>query len=167
MRTSSFRLIAVAVAAAAAAAAAAPGARAATATTTLGVTLTITAGCTVTATAVAFPTSQVLSGNVDATGVVTPTCTNTTPYTIALDQGGGAGATVAARKMTGPAAATVTYALYQDAARSTLWGTTGAAAVSAVGNGNAQGTVVYGRVPAQSSPAPGAYTDVVNVTVTY
>jgi spore coat protein U-like protein len=138
-----------------------------TATTTMGVSLTITAGCTVSAAPVAFASASVLSTVVAASGSVTPTCTNTTPYTISLDQGAGSGASVAARKMTGPASATVTYSLYQDAAFSTVWGNTAGAYVSGTGNGSAQPLVVYGRVPAQSSPAPGAYADVVNVTVAF
>ena len=144
----------------------APRAQAGTAVSTMGVTLTITAGCTVSATNLNFGTAQVLAANTDSTSVVTPTCTNTTPYTVSVDAGGGTGATVAVRKLTGPGG-TVNYSLYQDAARLTVWGTTGTAAVSATGNGNAQPLTVYGRVPAQTSVSPGTYVDTVSVTVTY
>lgn len=140
----------------------------ATTTTTMGVSLTINAGCTVSATAMAFGSAQVLGSNIDVTATVSPICTNTTPYTVSLDAGGGAGATVAARRMTGPASATVTYSLYRDAARTLVWGTTaGTDTVAGTGNGAAQPLTVYGRVPAQTSSAPGAYTDVVTATVTY
>src|SRR5438045_6194668 len=84
-----------------------------TATTTLGVSLTINAGCNVSSTSVAFPAQSVLASSVAATGTVSVTCTNTTPYNVALDQGAGSGATVTSRKMTGPSSATVTYELYQ------------------------------------------------------
>jgi spore coat protein U-like protein len=144
------------------------GASAATATTTLSVTLTIVAGCEVASSPVAFVTASVLSTAVDVTGSVTVTCTNTTPYTVSLDAGGGAGATVAARRMTGPASATVTYSLYRDAARTQLWGETiGTDTAAGTGNGSGQALTVYGRVPTQTTPAPGSYTDSVNVTVTY
>jgi len=39
--------------------------------------------------------------------------------------------------------------------------------VAATGNGASQSYTVYGRVPAQTTPAPGTYTDTVTVTVTY
>lgn len=143
-------------------------AHAGTATTTMGVSLTITAGCGVTATPVAFGTASVLGTAITANGGVAVTCTNTTPYTVALDQGNGASATVTGRLMTGPSSATVGYGLYKDAAFATNWGkTTNTDTVAGTGNGAAQAIVVYGRVPAQTSPAPGSYADVVNVTVTY
>lgn len=145
-----------------------PAASAATSTTTMAVSMTITAGCNISATPLSFGSAQVLSGNTDATATVTPTCTNTTPYTVSLDAGGGTGATVAARKLTGPAGATINYTLYQDAARTIVWGATaGTNTVAGTGNGVAQPLSVYGRVASQTSPAPGSYTDVVNVTITY
>jgi spore coat protein U-like protein len=95
------------------------------------------------------------------------TCTNSTPYEVGLDAGTGTGATIAARKMTA-SGATINYTMYQDPARSILWGNTvGTDAVSGTGNGSAQALTVYGRVPAQSTPAPGAYSDTINVTVTF
>lgn len=140
---------------------------AATTTTTFSVSMTITASCTVTASALAFGSSGVLSANVDATTTVSVTCTNTTPYNVGLDVGTGTGATVAARKMTG-GAATVTYSLYQNVARSTVWGNTVATdTVAGTGNGSAQVLTVYGRVPSQTTPAPATYTDTITVTVTY
>ena len=100
-----------------------PGtAGAATATTTMPVTMTITAGCTVSATAVAFGSQSVLASNTTATGTLGVTCTNTTPYNVGLDAGSGAGATVAVRKMTGPASAVINYSLFQNAALTTAFG---------------------------------------------
>lgn len=146
----------------------APGAFAASSATTMAVSMTISAGCSIAATPMNFGTAQLLSANTDSTATVTPTCTNTTPYAVSLDAGGGAGATVAARKMTGPATATISYALYQDAARTVLWGATaGTNTLAGTGSGSAQTISVYGRVAAQASPAPGSYSDVVNVTISY
>src|SRR5215468_3642905 len=45
-------------------------------------TAAISAQCVVSAVAIAFPSSGLLTANRDATGTVTPICTNTTPYTI-------------------------------------------------------------------------------------
>ena len=139
-----------------------------TATTTLGVSLTINAGCNVSSTSVAFPAQTVLSSAVAQTGTVSVTCTNTTPYNVGLDQGAGSGATVSNRLMTGPGSATVTYGLYQDSAHTTVWGNTiGTNTETGTGNGSAQSLTVYGHIAAQTTPAPGAYADTVNVTVTF
>jgi spore coat protein U-like protein len=94
-------------------------------------------------------------------------CTNTTPYNIGLDAGTGSGANVAARKMTN-GANTITYSLYSDSGRTTVWGNTvGTNTVSATGNGASQSYTVCGRVPSQTTPAAATYTDTITVTVTY
>ena len=142
---------------------------AATATAQFNVTITIQSNCTVqSATDLAFGSQGVITTNVDAQSTISVQCTDTTPYNIGVNAGTGAGATVAARKMTGPAAATVTYSVYRDAARTLIWGTTiGTDTVAATGNGSAQPVTVYGRVPPQATPASGAYSDTLTVTVTY
>lgn len=144
------------------------GAHAGTAATTMPVTMTITAGCTVTATSVAFGTQSTLGAATPATGTLGVTCTNTTPYTVSLDAGAGTGATTTVRKMTGPAAAILNYGLYRDAAGTLNFGNTiGTDTAAGIGNGNSQPITVYGRVPTQTSPAPGSYADTVNVTITF
>lgn len=142
---------------------------AATATGNMNVRITIQAECkVVTATDLDFGTRGVIDANIDQTSTLTVQCTNSTPYTVGLSAGGGAGATVAVRRMTGPASATVNYALYRDAARTQVWGVTaGTDVVSGTGNGSAQNLTVYGRVPPQTTPAAGVYSDVVAITVTY
>ena len=146
-----------------------PPAEAATATGNLNVQITIQAECTLgTINTVNFATHGVLNTNVDSTGSLSVTCTNTTAYNIGLDAGAGSGATIAARLMTGTGAATVTYSLYIDSGRTQVWGSTiGTDTVAATGTGAAQSYTVYGRVPPQTTPAPGIYTDTVVVTVTY
>jgi spore coat protein U-like protein len=92
---------------------------------------------------------------------------HTTPYNIGLDAGTGSGATVAVRKMSN-GGNTVNYSLYSDSGRSTVWGNTvGTDTVAATGNGTSQSYTVYGRVPAQTTPAAATYTDTITVTVTY
>ena len=139
------------------------------ATTTLGVSITITSGCTVsTTTAVAFTTQATLTTAATATGALAVTCTNTTPYVVSLDKGGGSGASTTVRKMTGPSSAIINYALYQNSGMTTNFGNTaGTDTVAGTGNGAAQAIPVYGQVPIQTSPAPGSYADVVNVTVSF
>jgi len=141
---------------------------AATATTTMTVQVTITATCTINSTSTLnFGSQGVLSANVDQTSTIQVTCTNTTPYNIGLNAGTGSGATVATRKLTS-GANTVNYTLYSNAGRTTVWGNTiSTDTVAGTGNGAAQNYTVYGRIPAQTSPAPGSYSDTITVTVTY
>jgi spore coat protein U domain-containing protein, fimbrial subunit CupE1/2/3/6 len=138
-----------------------------TTTPTFSVTATIAATCRVTATALNFGSVGVLGSNVDATSAVTATCTSTTPYNIGFDAGTGSGATVTTRKMT-VSTRTVNYSLYTNSGRTTVWGNTvGTNTVSGTGSGAAQALTVYGRVPAQTTPAPGTYADTIVTTITY
>jgi spore coat protein U-like protein len=143
-------------------------AQAATATTSFQVQLTIEAQCLInSASTLSFGTQGVLSANVDQTSTIQVQCTDTTPYTIGLDAGSGAGATVATRKLSG-GGSSINYSLYTNAGRTSVWGTTiGSDTVASTGTGAAQSFTVYGRVPAQTTPAPATYTDTITVTVTY
>ncbi len=133
----------------------------------LGVSITITETCAVSnIVPVAFGSQSSLANAVTAEGSVDVTCTNGTPYAISLDNGDGDGATAATRKMTGPASATVDYTLYPDNTYTTPWDND-EATVESTGTGSAQTHTIYGRVPTQSTPAPGAYTDTVAVIVFY
>ena len=144
-------------------------ANAATASSSFQVNLTIQGECKVqSASNVNFGSQGVIDANIDTTNAIGVQCTNSTPYTVALSAGAGSGATVAARKMTSAANDTVSYALYRDASRTQLWGVTQNVDTAAgTGNGAVQTYTAYGRVPAQSTPAMGAYSDLVSVTITY
>jgi spore coat protein U-like protein len=145
-----------------------PQASAATATSSFNVTMTIQGQCTVaSATNLQFGTVGVLANPVTASSTIGVQCTNTTPYNVGLNAGLGTGATVTTRKMTG-GGTTVNYTLYRDAGYTQIWGiTVGTDTVSGTGTGAVQNLTVYGQVPAQTTPAPGSYTDTVQVTVTY
>ncbi|NRF67826.1 spore coat protein U domain-containing protein [Aquincola sp. S2] len=132
------------------------------------VTATVPTVCSVSASTLNFGSTGVLTANVDSTTTVSATCTNGTPYTISLSLGSGAGVTLpTARKMTN-AGATVTYGLYRDSGRTQGWGSSiGTDIVAATGTGLAQNHTVYGRIPAQTTPAPATYSDSIVVTVTY
>lgn len=141
---------------------------AATATTTFTVTATVAAACTISATDLAFgayiPAAALPT---DGSSTVTTTCTLAAPYNIGLNAGTGAGATVAARKMTS-GANLLTYSLFQDAARLVVWGNTiGTDTVALVGTGLAVPTTVFGRIPALQNVAVGSYTDTITATVTF
>lgn len=148
-----------------------PGlASAATATGQFNVTLTIQAECRVASTTdLAFGTTGVIATAINATSTVGVQCTNTTPYNVGLGAGNGSGATTTLRKMTaGAGGATVNYALYRDSGRTQVWGdTVSTDTLAGTGNGAVQNLTVYGQVPAQTTPASGNYSDIVQVTVTY
>jgi spore coat protein U-like protein len=136
-----------------------------TTTATFNVTATVVAACTITAGALAF--GNYVGAQMDGTATVTVTCTNTTPYNVGLNAGSVTGATVATRKMTGPAGALLSYALFRDTGRATNGGTTiGTDTIAGTGNGAAQPLTIYGRVAAARYPAPGAYTDTITATIT-
>jgi spore coat protein U-like protein len=130
---------------------------AATATTTFTVTATVAAACTISATDLAFGTySPAAALPTDGSSTVTTTCNLAAPYNIGLNAGTGAGATVAARKMTS-GANLLTYSLFQDAARLVVWGNTiGTDTVALVGTGLAVPTTVFGRIPALQNVAVGS-----------
>src|SRR5262249_27633207 len=140
---------------------------ASTTTTTFTTQITLATTCSIdSASTLNFGSQGVLTANVDQTSTIQVTCTTTTPYNVGLDAGTGSGATVATRKMTS-GGSTVSYSLYTDSARTTVWGNTiGTDTVAATGSGSGQSYTVYGRVPPQATPAPGTYTDTITVTVT-
>jgi spore coat protein U-like protein len=110
----------------------------------------------------------VLAGNVDQTSTITVECTNTTPYNIGLNQGVNGGSVTTRQMKGGPTNQLINYSLSSDAARTVNWGQTiGTDTVAGTGNGSQQAYTVYGRVPPQTTPSPGTYTDTITVTVTY
>lgn len=141
---------------------------AASTTTTSTPEIALAPTCTIdSAPTLNFGNLGILAANVDRSSTIQITCTDAAPYNIGLDSGIGSAATAATRQMTS-GSAVVNYSLYSDSAHTTLWGSTvGTDAVAATGNGTGQSYTVYGRVPPQTTPAPGTYTDTVTVTVTY
>jgi spore coat protein U-like protein len=139
-----------------------------TTTTTFQVSVTLTATCTInSAGALNFgPSVGILNANVDQSSAIQVTCSNSTPYTIGLDAGQGSGATVATRKLTG-GSVTINYTLYSDSSHSVVWGNGPSDLVSGTGNGTSQSYTVFGRIPTQTTPAPGTYVDTITVTVSY
>ena len=97
-------------------------------------------------------------------------CTNTTPFNISLDTGGNSTST-STRKLLNTAngsTATVNYFLYLDNNHQNNWGdNVGTDTFGDTGTGASVMYTVYGRIPPQTTPAPGSYADTINVTVTY
>jgi spore coat protein U-like protein len=111
-----------------------------------------------------FGTAGVLASALTATSTISVNCNASIPVTIALDNGAtGTGPTT--RLMTS-GGKTVTYGIYRDSAHTLPWGAT-VGTNTGTANGPTGSVTAFGLVPAQPTPAPGSYTDVVNVTATY
>ncbi|QNP39468.1 Csu type fimbrial protein [Lysobacter solisilvae (ex Woo and Kim 2020)] len=126
--------------------------------------------CSITAAPVNFGTVANLSSGLSASGALSVTCSNTMPYSIALNAGTTTGNTIAARKLAlnGAGAGVVSYQLYQDSGRATLWGDgSSGATYPGTGSGTAQTIPVHAYVPNQATPGSGTYRDTVTATITY
>jgi spore coat protein U-like protein len=142
---------------------------AAFATADFQVQITITNACAISGVNdLDFGSQGSLAAAIASTSTFSVNCTTDLPYTIGLNAGTGAGATVANRLMTGPSSATVAYSLYQDASHLTVWGDSiGTDTVAGTGTGTDVLYTVFGQVPAQTTPAAGTYSDTITITVTF
>jgi spore coat protein U-like protein len=134
------------------------------------------ANCNVNATSVSFGAYNVFNPSpTDATGQVTVSCTGlvlslSVSYQIQLSPG--SSGSFAARTLVS-GANLLSYNLYRDAARTSIWGD-GSSGTSTVNDGYSLGlfTVirnynVYGRIPALQNAVAGSYADSIIVTVNY
>jgi spore coat protein U-like protein len=141
------------------------------ATANLQISAAVNANCTITTAAVAFPTYDPVVANAaandDGTGTVTITCTKGTLATIGL--GLGANALVNQRRMKDATTDYLNYALYLDAARTTIWGTASPNLLTPVAapDKTPRPFTVYGRIPSAQDVPAGAYSDTVVATVNF
>jgi spore coat protein U-like protein len=148
-----------------------PVASAATATANLGVSATVTNNCTISTAALAFgsydPVVAHASANLDGTGTVTVACTKGATATIGL--GLGSNASGAVRRMKDAGTNYITYELYGDSGRSTVWSTSGPGLLStgAAPSKAARNFTVYGRVSSNQDVPAGSYNDTVVATVNF
>ncbi|MCC8979283.1 spore coat U domain-containing protein [Bradyrhizobium acaciae] len=151
-------------------------AQAGTSTANLTVQITITASCTINAATLNFGS---VAGTTLATTLqsgsttVSVTCTNGSPYSIAMDNG--ANVSGSQRRMAN-AGNFINYDLYTDSAHTNPWTTatssttctTTNGCILGTGSGSAQTINIYGTVPATgTAPNTGTYTDTVVMTITY
>jgi spore coat protein U-like protein len=147
-------------------------AMATTAANTFQVQATVTSACTVAGSTMNFGSSidpLAAATPLDATSTLSVQCTNTTPYTVALNAGANAGgaSNFTTRTMKSGANSLV-YQLYLDAGRSSVWGDGIASSTHAgTGTGSSQSLTIYGRLPSLANVVPGSYTDTVTVTISY
>lgn len=130
-------------------------------------TATVINNCIISATGVAFPPSGVLASALTASGSISARCTNGDAFQIALN--GGVSGSVTARTMQRAGGGSVSYQLYRDSAFTQPWGdgTGGTTMATGTGSGFAQAITIYGRVPAQATPAPGNYSDTITATISF
>lgn len=146
-------------------------ASAATATANLSVSATVTNNCTISTAALTFgsydPVVANASANLDGTGTVTVACTKGATATVGLGLGSNAAGSV--RRMKDSGTNYLTYELYRDSARSTVWGNSGAGLLSpgAAPSKAPRSFTVYGRVTSNQDVPAGSYSDTVVATVNF
>lgn len=131
------------------------------------------ARCTVSASPIAFGLYAPFSASpTDSTGTLTISCRGRVrTYTVTLGAGLNSGGRFANRSLSS-GSARLSYQLYSDAARTTVWGDgtggTDTLSGSCLGRTCSPGTLtVYARLPALQTAAPGSYSDNVTVTIIY
>ncbi|HUD31798.1 MAG TPA: spore coat U domain-containing protein [Variovorax sp.] len=147
-------------------------ASAATQTAVVGINTSIPTTCTVTALSnMAFSAAitSTAAQTHDAQGGFRVNCTNAGIYGVSIPVSGNGTGTQ--RRMFGSGTGGyLRYDVYASAADRTAAGPlypTAPTATGQAGNGNDQDFVLYGRIPVQTAPAPGSYTDTLTVTVGY
>ncbi len=144
-------------------------------TDNISITGTVVNSCVINSTAaVAFgdydPAFAQRSTALTGQGTVKVQCTDQAPYTIYMGAGGGTGAACTGtpvRTLAGPSSNTLSYALYSDSGRASVWGCEASNDVAGTGNGAEQTLTVYGSIPGGQQKPAGAYEDTVVVTVNY
>ncbi|MDB6163601.1 MAG: Spore coat protein [Xanthomonadaceae bacterium] len=125
-----------------------------------------TRACTVEAVPLSFGSINPLDRQaVDDATTVTVTCPDDTPYTISLSAGEG---NYGLRHMSN-GAEQLNYQVFTDAAQTMVWGDGSAGTAVVTGRAGSAGSAhpLYGRVPVQQSAVPGAYSDILLLTITY
>lgn len=141
-----------------------------TATANLAVSATVANVCIISTTPVAFGSYDPIVTNatnpLDVSGSVIVTCTKGAGTRIDLDLG--AHASGSTRRMAG-GSDFLSYELYQDNSRSTVWGAGASAgqAIAAAPSISPRTFFVYGRVAAGQNVSAASYTDTVVATINF
>ena len=145
--------------------------RAASTSANLNVSATVIRNCTISTAAVSFGSYDPVVANattdLDAAGTVTVACTKGTTATIGL--GLGQNASGRTRRMTAGVSDLLTYELYKDSGRASVWGNSGADLFDpgAAPSKAPRDFNVYGRVAAGQDIPAGAFTDIVVATINF
>ena len=149
----------------------AANAHAGSASTSLALSATVSNNCTISTAPVGFgsydPVVANATANLDGTGTVSIACTKGATTTIGLDLGSNASGST--RRLTDGSSNYLTYELYQDSSRSTVWGNSGAGLFTpaAAPSKASRSFTAYGRVAGSQDVPGGTYTDTVTATVNF
>lgn len=149
-------------------------ANATTSTANLSVTATVSSNCSISTTVLAFGSYDPVGANastaLESTGGVVVTCTSGASTAVTLGQGAnpntGSSDTTPLRRMY-DGSAYLSYTLYSNPGRTTVWGNTSGTSLAHTGTGTATTLTVYGRVAAGQNVPAGSYADTVVATVTF
>ena len=140
-----------------------------TTTGSLSVSATVGNNCQITNTpSITFGNYNPLDTTpVDQQGTISLACTKGAVAVIALDTGANpTHATGTTRAMKDAATAYVSYELYSDSGRTTVWTSTGVTEPAAPSK-TAVSYTVYGRIPAGQDQPANSYSDTVGITVNF
>ena len=146
-------------------------AQAGSATASLAVSATVINNCTISTAAVAFgsydPVVANASTNLDSTGGITIACTKGATATIGLNTG--ANASGSARRLADGSSNYLSYDIYKDSSRTSVWGNAGADLYTpaAAPNKSPRTFTAYARVTSNQDVPAGSYTDTVTATVNF
>jgi spore coat protein U-like protein len=138
-------------------------------TATLTVSASVTNNCTISAAAISFaaydPVVANATANLDGEGRVTIACTKGAVPTIGL--GAGSNASGSTRRLAS-GAEMLTYELYSNSSRSTVWNSGGGILTTTAAPSKApRDFSVYGRITGGQDVAAGTYTDTIVATVNF
>src|SRR6267378_2212911 len=142
-------------------------------TNTNNITASVAAKCTIGAFSVAFGAYDPFSATpLDQTGTVTINCTKGTSGVVSFDLGVNASGAVRRMKDTGAGTNFLSYEIYRDAARTTVWNAVNTVTLGpSVSKNTALTATAYGRIVAGQDAQAGAaglnYQDTLIATVTF
>lgn len=144
---------------------------AASATATLSVSATVANNCTITTSSLAFgayePVGANTTASLDTSSTVTVACTKGASATIGLNLG--TNASGGTRRLADGTGGYLSYEIYQDSGRTTVWGNGGAdlLAPGVAPSKAPRNFTVYGRIAGSQDVPAGSYTDTVTATVNF
>jgi spore coat protein U-like protein len=143
------------------------------ATDNLDVSATVASSCTIAGGTLSFGTYNTVSGaQVDGSALITVACTTGTDTTVTLGEGthaGGASSAAAPdRRMNDGGTNFLSYSLFSNTQRTTIWGNTVGSGLDyqAVTSAPSQ-LSVFGRIAATQDVPAGSYTDTVVATIAF
>ena len=138
-------------------------------TNTNNITATVAAKCTINAFSIAFGAyDPFAAAPLDQPGTVTINCTKGTSGVVSFDLGANASGAIRRMKDTGAGTNFLTYEVYRDAARTTVWNAVNTVTLGpSVSKNTALTATAYGRIPNGQDVAVASYQDTLVATVTF